>query len=101
MDISDVSKYGCLEDGYNDLCPTPPTSRELLQSVCDAIGFSYEAVKAMDMGERNRAVEKSLGINFIENTRLQRFLRRHGVRSMKEYQEKVFNGDIRREDHYH
>ena len=73
--------------------PTPPTSRELLQPVCDATGFSYEAVKAMDMGERNRAVEESLGINFIENTKLQRFLRYWGVGSMDEYYRKKQSRD--------
>ena len=100
MDISDVNKYGRLVEGVYE-SPILPTSEELLQPVCDATGLPYDVVKEMDMGDMDRAFEESLGFDFIKNTRLNNFLRRYDVHSMEEYQEKVFNGDIRREDHYY
>ncbi|NOR85458.1 hypothetical protein GQ473_05025 [archaeon] len=92
MDISDVSKYGCLVDESYE-SPTPPSSRELLEPVCKITGLSYDAVRDMDMGDRIRAVEASLGINFIENTKLQIFLRYHNVNSMDEYYRKEQSRD--------
>ena len=55
-----------------------PTSQELLNPVCNVTGLPYGVVKNMTMGDRVKAIEECLGINFIKNTRI-KDLRRYGI----------------------